>query len=182
MESAVQRGGHYTRTAVVLHWLMALLLTAGFTLGATMSDLAMSPRKLRLFSYHKWIGVTLLGLVAIRLLWRLLHRPPADLPGPAWQHAAAHAVHWLLYGLMIATPLCGWMYSSASGYPVVYLKLWQLPDLVHKDPALAKTLVQVHGVLAWTLLGVVSLHVLAALKHRFIDRDATLGRIWSWRS
>ncbi len=170
----------YTRTAIALHWLMALLLTAGFTLGATMGDLAMSPRKLRLFAYHKWIGITVLGMVLIRLLWRLLHRPPADLPMAAWQRVSAHATHWLLYVLMIVTPLVGWMYSSASGYPVVYLKLWQLPDLVHKDQALAKTLESVHAVLAWTLLWIVVLHVLAALKHRFIDRDATLGRMWNW--
>ena len=171
---------HYTRTAVALHWLMALLLTAGFTLGATMADLAMSPRKLRLFAYHKWIGITVLGLVAIRLIWRLTHRPPADLPMPGWQRVAAHANHWALYLLMIATPLIGWMYSSATGYPVVYLKLWRLPDLVHKDEALAKVLVNVHAVLAWTLLGVVVLHFLAALKHHFFDRDATLRRMWIW--
>jgi cytochrome b561 len=179
-EYTLTERAHYTRTAVALHWLMALLLTAGFTLGATMGDLAMSPRKLRLFSYHKWIGITVLGLVTIRLLWRLTHRPPADLPMPAWQRLIAHATHGLLYLLMICTPLMGWMYSSASGYPVVYLKLWQLPDLVHKDPALAKTLGNVHAVLAWTLLWIVVLHVLAALKHRFVDRDSTLGRMWNW--
>jgi len=178
----VEERAHYTRTAVALHWLVGLLLIAGFTLGATMSDLAVSPRKLRLFAYHKWIGITVLGLVTIRLVWRLAHRPPPDLPMPGWQRVAAHATHWLLYVLMIATPLVGWMYSSASGYPVVYLKLWQLPDLVHKDQALAKVLVDVHAVLAWTLLWVVVLHLLAALKHHFFDRDATLKRMWSWSS
>lgn len=173
---------HYSRTAVVLHWLMALLLTAGFTLGATMTDLHMSPRKLRLFAYHKWIGITVLGLVAIRLIWRLMHRPPPDEPMPPWQRVAAHATHWLLYILMIATPLCGWLYSSATGYPVVYLKIWQLPDLVQKNKPLADVLVQVHATLAWTLLWVVVLHLTAALKHHFFDRDATLRRMWSWRS
>jgi cytochrome b561 len=176
----VEERPHYTRTAVALHWLMALLLTAGFTLGATMGDLAMSPRKLRLFAYHKWIGITVLGLVLIRLIWRLTHRPPPDLPMPAWQRVAAHVNHWLLYLLMVATPVIGWMYSSATGYPVVYLKLWRLPDLVHKDEALAKVLVEVHAVLAWTLLWVVVLHLLAALKHHFFDRDALLRRMWSW--
>jgi cytochrome b561 len=177
----VEERTHYSRTAVALHWLMALLLAAGFTLGATMTDLHMSPRKLRLFAYHKWIGITVLGLVALRLIWRLTHRPPPDEPMPPWQRLAAHATHWLLYALMIATPLCGWLYSSASGYPVVYLKIWQLPDLVHKNKELADILVQVHAILAWTLLWVVVLHLAAALKHHFFDRDATLRRMWSWR-
>jgi cytochrome b561 len=172
----------YTRTAVALHWLIALLIGAGFTLGATMTDLHMSPRKLRLYSYHKWIGITVLGLVLIRLLWRLTHRPPPDEPMPSWQRTAAHWTHGLLYALMICTPVVGWLYSSASGYPVVYLKLWQLPDLVPKNDALAKILVDVHGTLAWTLLAVVALHSAAALKHHFVDRDATMRRILSWRT
>lgn len=176
----MEQRDHYTRIAVVLHWLTALLIAAGFTLGATMTDLAMSPRKLRVFSYHKWIGITVLGLVAIRLIWRLTHRPPPDEPMPGWQRLAAHATHWLLYLLMIATPLIGWMYSSAQGYPVVYLKLWRLPDLVSKNEALAKQLVEVHAFLAWTLLWVVSLHAAAALKHHFFNRDATLRRMWMW--
>jgi cytochrome b561 len=172
----------YTRTAVALHWFMALLIAAGFTLGATMTDLKMSPRKLRLFSYHKWIGITVLALVALRLVWRLTHQPPPEEPMPRWQLGLAQVTHWLLYLLMLATPLCGWLYSSASGYPVVYLKLWQLPDLVAKNEALAKQLVQVHGLLAWTLFYVVLLHAAAALKHHFYDRDATLRRMISWRS
>jgi cytochrome b561 len=170
---------HYTRTAIVLHWLLALLIAAGFTLGVTMADMAISPRKLQLFSYHKWIGITVLGLVAIRLIWRLTHRPPPDLPMPRWQRLAAHATHGLLYLLMLATPLCGWLYSSAAGYPVVYLKLWRLPDLISKNPAVAKVLVQVHSTLGWAMLWVVTLHVAAALKHHFFDRDATLRRMWN---
>ena len=82
---------------------------------------------------------------------------------------------------MLVVPVVGWLYSSASGYPVVYLKLWQLPDLVPKDTALAKGLVQVHGTLAWTLMGVVLLHAAGAFKHHFVDRDATLRRMLSWR-
>jgi cytochrome b561 len=147
-----------------------------------MTDLHMSPRKLRLYSYHKWIGITVLGLVLIRVLWRLTHRPPPDEPMPSWQRHAAHLTHGLLYALMICTPVVGWLYSSATGYPGVYLKLWQLPDLVPKNDALAKMLVIVHGSLAWTLLAVVALHAAAALKHHYVDRDATLRRILSWRA
>jgi cytochrome b561 len=161
---------------------MLLLMACGFSIGAYMADMHLSPLKLRLVAYHKWIGVTVLALALIRLLWRLTHRPPADLPMPAWQKAAAHAAHWLLYLLMIATPLAGWAYSSAAGVPIVYLKMWRLPDLVQKDPSLAKTLDSVHGFLAWTLLCVVVLHAAAALKHHFFDRDTTLWRMWIGQS
>jgi len=171
----------YTRTAVVLHWLIAVLITAGFSLGAYMVDLHISPRKLRLYSYHKWIGITVLGIALIRSVWRLTHKPPPHEPMPRWQLHAANFTHGLLYALMIVTPVFGWLYSSASGYPVVYLKLWQLPDLVHKNKDLAKVLVEIHGDLAWALLWVVVLHAAAAFKHHFIDHDATLRRMLAWR-
>ncbi len=171
----------YTRTAVVLHWLVAVLITCGFALGAYMVDLHISPRKLRLYNYHKWIGITVLGVVLIRSVWRLTHKPPPEEPMPRWQLKAAKFTHGLLYALMIATPICGWLYSSASGYSVVYLKLWRLPDLVHKNSDLAKVLVEVHADLAWALLWVVVLHTAAAVKHHFIDHDATLRRMLAWR-
>jgi cytochrome b561 len=171
----------YSRPAVALHWLLALFIACGFTLGAYMVDLHASPTKVRLFAYHKWIGITVLGLVLIRSAWRLTHRPPAELPMPRWQRLTARATHYLLYLLMIVTPVCGWLYSSATGYPVVYLKLWQLPDLVHKNKQLADVLAEVHGDLAWALLWLVVLHSAAALKHHFIDHDSTLRRMLAWR-
>jgi cytochrome b561 len=171
----------YSRTAVVLHWLIALFIACGFSLGAYMVDLHASPTKVRLFAYHKWIGMTVLALVLIRSVWRLTHTPPPEVPMPRWQLLAARWTHYLLYLLMIATPLCGWLYTSATGYPVVYLKLWQLPDLVHKNKQLADVLGEVHANLAWALLCLVVLHSAAALKHHFIDHDSTLRRMLAWR-
>jgi cytochrome b561 len=171
----------WSRTAVALHWLMALLIAGGFSLGVYMVDLHMSPTKVRLYSYHKWIGITVLGLVLIRSIWRLTHAPPPDVPMPRWQLQTARWTHGLLYALMIITPVCGWLYSSATGYPVVYLKLWQLPDLVHKNKQLADVLVEIHGDLGWALGWIVALHVAAALKHHFIDHDSTLRRMLAWR-
>jgi cytochrome b561 len=171
----------YSRTAVVLHWLIALLIACGFSLGVYMVDLHMSPTKLRLYSYHKWVGITVLALVLVRLVWRLTHRPPPEVPMPSWQLRTARATHYLLYALMIATPLFGWLYSSASGYSVVYLKLVRLPDLVHKDRHLAEILVQVHTFLAWSIFCIVLLHAAAAFKHHFIDHDDTLRRMLIWR-
>lgn len=174
-------GDRYTRTALSLHWLIAAVVAGGFGLGVYMADLPVSPERLRLFNYHKWIGITVLGLVCLRAAWRLFHPPPAVVPMPAWQAKIAKITHVLLYVLMFAVPLAGWMMSSAKGYPVVYLKLWQLPDLVHKDKALGEILETVHAVLAWTLAGLVGLHAAGALKHHFVDRDDTLRHMLRWR-
>ena len=172
----------YTPTAVSLHWLMALLIIAAFSLGLYMSDLPISPAKLQYYAWHKWMGVTVLLLVTVRLAWRLLHRPP-PLPAhmPLWQRRASDLSHRLLYLLMFVLPLSGWLYSSASGYPVVYLGLVQLPDLVGKDKALAGVLHEAHELIAFTLAGLVAVHFAAALKHHFLDRDGLLGRMWFGR-
>jgi cytochrome b561 len=177
----VPTADRYTRTALSLHWLIAALIACALTLGAIMTDLPVSPERLRLFNYHKWIGITVLGLVFLRAAWRLSHRPPALLPMPPWQARIANWTHILLYVLMFAVPLVGWMMSSAKGYPVVYLKLWRLPDLVHKNKALGEFLETLHAVLAWSLAGLVGLHLAGALKHHFIDRDDTLRRMLRWR-
>jgi cytochrome b561 len=180
--AAYQGVADYSRTAVFLHWLIAVLILSGFTIGANMVDLRISPEKVRLYSYHKWIGITVLGLALIRSVWRLTHAAPPDEPMPTWQRWLAHATHALLYILMLTVPLIGWIYSSADGYPVVYLGLWQLPNLVPKNPALASVLVTIHTTLAWTLFYLVLLHAAGALKHHFIDRDATLRRMLRWQA
>ncbi len=168
----------YTSTAIVLHWLVALLIFAAFPLGFYMHDLPLSPTKLHLYSYHKWLGVTVLFLLAIRLAWRGTHRPPA-LPDsiPAWQQAASHIVHWGLYVLMLAVPLSGWLMSSAKGFQTVWFGVLPLPDLVGKDKALGEALSLVHTGLNYVLLALVVLHVAAAMKHRVIDRDDIVSRM-----
>lgn len=173
---------HYTRTAVALHWLIAGLIICAFVLGWVMTELGVSPLKLRMFNWHKWVGTTVLALVAIRGIWRLTHRPPALLPMPQWQKIAAHGLHAGLYLLMLAQPISGWLYSNASGYKIVYLGLVPLPNLVSRNKELASTLREVHEVLAWIFVAMLALHALAALKHHFVDRDNTLRRMLSWRA
>ena len=102
-----QPASRYTGTAIVLHWVMALAILGNFCLGLYMSDLGMSMLRLKLYNYHKWTGATILTLAALRLLWRLTHRPPAELPAPKWQHTAASVTHWALYALFFAVPLMG---------------------------------------------------------------------------
>ena len=172
---------HYTRTAVSLHWLLAACIPAALFMGWTMTDMAISPAKLALYNFHKWVGVTILGLAVLRSCWRLTHPVPPLLPMPRWQQWAAQTGHGSLYVLMLAVPLSGWCYSNASGYPIVYLGWIPLPDLVGKDKALAAQWVAVHGALAITLTVIVALHVLAALQHHFIHKDGTLRRMLSWR-
>ncbi|HEX8785697.1 MAG TPA: cytochrome b [Telluria sp.] len=169
----------YTNTAIVLHWLIAILIIGTFTLGLVMTDIpGFSPTKLRYFSWHKWAGVTVLLLACVRLLWRLKNRPPPlPLTMPAWQRGAAHGLHHLLYVFIFAVPLSGYFFTLASGIPVVYFGLFQLPVLIAKNKALADALEPVHYWLNMAMAALVVLHVLAALKHQFIDRDDTLRRM-----
>jgi cytochrome b561 len=172
----------YDRPAIALHWLLAGLLLGNLALGLTMADLPFSPWRLKLFNWHKWAGMTILVLSALRLLWRLGHRPPPHLPMPAWQERAALATHGTLYLLFFAVPLAGWAYSSAAGFPVVLFGVLPLPDWVPVSRPLAATFKGAHEALAWGLALLIALHVAAALKHQFIDRDALLRRMWPART
>jgi len=167
----------YTPTAMALHWLLALMILGSLSVGLYMTGLPFSPQRLRLYNWHKWAGVTILMLSAARLLWRLTHRPPPALPMPVWQARASAAAHGLLYVLFFAVPLAGWAYSSSAGFPVVLFGVLPLPDFVAVDRVLAEDLKLLHRWLAWGLGAVVALHIAAALKHQFIDRDALLRRM-----
>lgn len=169
---------HYTATAKLLHWLIALMIFGMLGFGFYMTGLDLSPTKLELYSWHKWAGVTVFALVLVRLAWRIGHKPPA-LPAhmPAIEGVAAHASHHLLYVLMLAIPLSGWLMSSAKGFQTVWFGVLPLPDLLAKDKALGNLLETVHVVLNYTLIAVLLGHVGAALKHHFIDRDDVLTRM-----
>lgn len=173
-QPAVRYGG----MAQSAHWLTVLLLIGSFTLGYVMTDMAMSPTRLKLFAYHKWIGVTIFALVALRLGWRLFVPPP---PLPAsmavWERRLAAVTHALLYGLLFMVPLSGWLMSSAKGFQTVYFGVLPIPDLLGKNKELASLLEDAHEVLTCTLLGLVAMHVAAALKHHFINRDGVLQRM-----
>jgi cytochrome b561 len=168
----------YTATAIALHWLVAALVLAAVTIGTYAVGLEVSPRKLKLYSWHKWIGVTIFLLALLRVGWRWTHAAPPLPPGMAhWERRLAAATHGLLYLLLFAVPLSGWLMSSASGFPVVYFGLLPLPDLVTKDKALADALKLTHDLLNDALILLVGLHVAAALKHHLHDRDTVLIRM-----
>ena len=174
---------HYTATAKALHWGIAVLIFGMLGLGFYMTGLDLSPTKLQLFSWHKWAGVTVFMLVVVRLAWRVGHKPPA-LPAhmPALERFAAHAGHHLLYVLMFAIPLSGWLMSSAKGFQTVWFGVLPIPDLLAKDKALGDLLQTVHLALNFTLIAVLVGHVGAALKHHFIDKDDVMTRMLPHRA
>ena len=175
MNPSLQR---YTGVAIALHWLIAVAILGTFLLGQYMTNLQLSPAKLKLYSYHKWIGVTIFLLVLFRIAWRLAHRPPLPPASmPAWQHSAASIAHFFLYALTLAIPVSGWLMSSASGFQVVYLGVIPIPDLLAKSKGAAQQLKQLHEALNWLMVLVVAMHIAAALKHHLMDRDDVLRRM-----
>lgn len=171
-------GVRYTPTAIGLHWAVALLIFAAIPVGLYMVELPLSPTKLKIYSYHKWVGVTIFLLALARLLWRATHpAPPMPKSVPRWQQALAGATHILLYLLMVAIPLSGWLMSSALGFQTVYLGVLPLPDLLEKDKLLGEQLKFLHMFLNYTLAALVLMHIGAALKHHLIDRDDILTRM-----
>ena len=174
---------HYTATAKTLHWGIALLIFGTLGLGFYMTGLSLSPTRLQLYSWHKWAGVGVFMLVLVRLVWRVTHRPPA-LPQhmAAFERFAAHAAHLLLYVLMFAIPLSGWLMSSAKGFQTVWFGVLPLPDLPGRDKALGELLQTVHLSLNLMLIAVLLGHVGAALKHHFIHRDDVLTHMLPCRA
>jgi cytochrome b561 len=172
----------YSTVAIVLHWLLGISIFAMFAIGIYMSDLPFSPLRLKLYNYHKWAGITFLILSVLRLVWRLLNKPPAlpkaiEQAMPNWQTKVYHATHYALYALFFAVPLIGWAYSSAAGFPIVLFGVLPLPDFMSVDKEFAKQIKELHEISAFALVGLAILHIGAALKHHFIDKDGLVSRM-----
>jgi cytochrome b561 len=152
---------------------MALLILAMIGIGIYMTDLAKEdPLRAQLYSMHKAVGVTLLGLVVIRILWMLVSRPPV-MPAALqrWEVVLAKSTVGLLYLLMLATPIAGYLMSNTGGKPVSYFGLFELPALLGENHDLHELLEEVHEFLAFSILALFTLHVAGALKHRFMDKN-----------
>jgi cytochrome b561 len=168
----------YTATAIVLHWLIALLVIGNFAWGWWMQEIPKSPPGIRAdaFNLHKSIGLTLVLLMAVRLGWRVRHPAPPLPAMPVWQARAARWTHALLYVALIAMPVTGYLGSVYSGYPVKFFGM-ALPAWGSKQAALKDFFAAVHLYASWLLAGLVALHVAAAVKHALADRDGILGRM-----
>ena len=176
--NTAERFGVVSKT---LHWLTFVLLIAAFTLAVSMVNMPFSPRKLEFYSWHKWVGVTIFLLAIIRLAWRLANLVPHQPDSlPPWQRRLAALSHAALYAILIVMPVTGWIMSPALNLPVVYLGLIPIPSPFGVDRALGETMKVVHLSLALLLLALVSIHVLAALYHHFIQRDDVLRRMLPW--
>lgn len=168
----------YTPSAIVLHWLMACLILAVYFMGISIDDFPIGPDRIMLVTWHKWLGVTVALLWLARVAVRLTNTPPAmPANSPAWQNALANLTHIALYILMIAIPVTGWLMSSAKGFTTTFFGLFDLPNVLEKDKALAQTLKEVHALLAHTLMILVAAHIAAALKHQLIDKDNLMARM-----
>jgi cytochrome b561 len=170
--------GRYTSVAIALHWAIAALVIAQVAWGWWMLGIPKQPPGPRVdaFNLHKSVGLAILALMLVRIIWRIGHRPPASPPLPAWQAAAARATHLLLYAALLVQPIAGYLGSAWSGYPVKFFGL-ALPAWAAKDAALKELMSGVHLATSWVIVVAVGLHVVAALKHAFIDRDGLLARM-----
>ncbi len=178
----------YTRVAIALHWLIAVLIIVNVVLGLSIDEL---PDQWAGFAVdsHKSIGITVLGLAIMRVLWRLTHRPPPLLPAPQREKTTAHVVHALLYVLMFALPLSGWLHDSAwkdaASHPMSWFGLFPWPriDFVMQMEPARKELMhdvfgEIHEWFGYVLYALFALHVLGAAKHQWIDRQPELRRMW----
>ena len=174
-KNTVERWGGISQ---LLHWIVvALILTMAY-LGLTMGDLPNGPDKIRTYALHKSIGITILGLVALRLLWRTYAGTPHPVPGtPRWQARIASLTHWAIYALLFAMPISGWVVNSSAGFPLQWFGLVNLPHIVGRDHGLHELAEEVHEIMFWLLVLLVVAHAGAAFYHHLFQRDATLARM-----
>lgn len=162
----------------LLHWTIAALILVMAWIGLTMGDLPNGPDKIRTYALHKSIGITILGLVVLRVLWRLYAGTPKPVPGtPPLQAKLAAAGHLAIYVLLFAIPISGWVLNSAAGFPLQWFHLVNLPHIVGHDPALHDTAKEAHELLFWALALLVAGHAGVAVFHHLFQQDATLARM-----
>ncbi len=175
---STQHWGIVTKT---LHWLMAIMIIGLLAAGFIMEGLENSnPLKFQIYQIHKSFGLTIMVLAALRLIWRFTgETPPLPAGTPAWQVASAHASHVSLYGLMVLMPLSGYVMTSAStlGIPTKYFGLFTVPHLIERNADLSSTASEVHEIVAFAFIAVLSIHILAAIKHVLIDGDGVFARM-----
>lgn len=168
----------YGSVTKFFHWSIAALIILMIILGFIMTSIERGPLRSELLMIHKSTGLLLLVLIVLRICWRLVNKTPA-LPShiPRWQQIVAHASHGLLYLVLLAMPISGLIYSTAAGYPPTFYNLFLVQLPIAKNKALATFAGDTHEVLAWTLVALISIHILAALKHHFIDKSDILKRM-----
>jgi cytochrome b561 len=168
----------YGSVAQIFHWLIAALIVTQFTLAYLADDLPLGAHKLALLARHKSFGMTVLMLAILRLLWRL-NNPPPPLPSgmTPLERTLARATHIAFYVLLFAMPLTGWLMSSAKNYSVSWFGVFTWPNLIAKNETAFDLLRSTHHILSYALFAIAVLHILAALKHHFWNKDTVLLRM-----
>ena len=168
----------YGAIAQLFHWVIVALIVTQFVLAIRAESLPRGMKLLNTLALHKSIGMTVLMLAVLRLIWRWMNPIPADPPGmPGWQQVASRISHLALYAMIFVIPLVGWIASSARNFSVSWFGFFTWPNLVEPSEAAFEFFQGTHAVLAWTLFAVALLHIAAALKHHFIDKDDVLRRM-----
>lgn len=172
----VERWGGVSQT---FHWLIVLLILTIAIVGLTMVELPKTPKYFWVYTLHKSLGLIVLTLAVLRLAWRLYAGAPAPVPGtPRWQERVASITHWLLYALIFAMPLSGWLYDSSSGLrPFRWFGLVEVPKLSPPNESVRALSHDAHETMFWVLVFLVAVHAGAALYHHLIQNDATLARM-----
>jgi cytochrome b561 len=167
----------YGSTAKLLHWLVVALLLVQYPIGWLMPDIHGGMKPGVGMTLHISFGIVILIVIVLRLAWRLTHPVAPESSLPAWQRLGSEGVHWLLYVLVLATTITGWLFASFRGWGVSFFFLTPLPMLASENPATLKAIDGLHQVAEWSLLVVIGIHVAAALAHIFVYRDRIMQRM-----
>jgi cytochrome b561 len=167
----------YGPTAKVFHWLIVALLMVQYPIGWLMPDLHRDMKPGAPMTFHISFGITILTLIVLRFAWRLTHPVAPEGTLPPWQRLSSEAMHWLLYALVLATTITGWLFASFRGWPISLFYLVPLPMLASDNAAAGKTIDGLHQAMELSLLVAIGLHVAAALAHHFIYRDRVMQRM-----
>jgi cytochrome b561 len=168
---------NYGPTAKVLHWLIVVLLFIQFPIGWLMPDIHGGMKPGQAMTFHVSVGITILAVIALRFVWRLTHPVAPENTLPPWQRLTSEGVHWLLYVLVIASTITGWLFASFRGWSISYFFIVPLPVLASKSDAGLHAIDGWHQVMEWSLLIVIGIHVAAAMAHIFIYRDRIMQRM-----
>jgi cytochrome b561 len=167
----------YGTTAKVFHWLIVALLLVQYLVGWLMPDIHRGMKPGAAMTFHVSFGLLVLILIVLRFAWRLIHPVAPESSLPPWQRLSSEAVHWLLYALVLATTVTGWLFASFRGWSMSFFYLMPMPMLAADNAAAGKTIDGLHQAMEWALLVMIGIHVAAALAHIFIYRDRIMQRM-----
>ena len=166
----------YDGVARFIHWSIVVLIATQFVIGWTMPHVHHNTKPVGLIAWHLGVGATLVAAMAVRIVWRLTHRPPPEALSPLLR-VVSRMTHFFLYTALVVVPMLGWANASSRGWTVKLLGLVPYPSLTPAGSAFGHEIGDAHGVVAWVLFALIGTHVAAALFHRFVLRDRVMQRM-----